>query len=219
MSIWDRPPEIRRVLAKPREERTPEDCAVVIEWIHREERDEPADDQTGPGRKKRPDEPRRPRLDELLRGGALVLRPLVNDPRQEAEDAWQGFCVQQLVETILRSDPERGDEFHAFLKFRFHRHCWQRRARSRKESSLPSGDLVEPSPPVGAEIEREEFVRKCLERLRPRERDAIRMVYFDERPLKEVAAELGMTLAYFYVFLHTVRRELREDLEREGIGP
>lgn len=70
----------------------------------------------------------------------------------------------------------------------------------------------------GAEVERADEsanVRRAMERLAAREREIIRLVYFDELNGAQLAATLGCTPNNAYVRLHRALKKLKTILESE----
>ena len=73
---------------------------------------------------------------------------------------------------------------------------------------LPS-DTALPEEEVIAESRRE-VMRKCLDKLSPKERTAVLMFYLEERPLEDIARVLSCGLAGAKSRIHRARHRLRE---------
>lgn len=89
----------------------------------------------------------------------------------------------------------------------------------RKRSTRPAVELDEihelPADTATPEEEmiaesRREVMRKCLDKLSPKERTAVLMFYLEERPLDEIAHVLGCGLAGAKSRVHRARHRLKE---------
>jgi RNA polymerase sigma-70 factor (ECF subfamily) len=90
--------------------------------------------------------------------------------------------------------------------------------RSQDQVGSRDGDLGGAEDPQGV-VERNErisAVRAGIDRLAPRDREIIRLAFFDELEPIEIAAVLNCTINNTYVRLHRALKHLRTVLESEG---
>ncbi len=59
-------------------------------------------------------------------------------------------------------------------------------------------------------------IKGCLERLGARARELVRLRYFENRPLREIAAREGQSLNHVSVTLFRLRQQLAQCLEQRG---
>lgn len=204
------PPDIDVILDKPGREWMFEERDFVKLWLH---------------------EP--PQLRELL----LVARHHLGSgtTREDAEDAWGNFFLNQLDSVIDGYDPARGLRFWRYLLFCFKRFCHDEGGAIRKvgRRAFP---LVQGETDEGDEIQlelvddklsnnplwlaqQEEFLRalnKALEKLNSQRRSVFVLCDCEGRSYKEAAETLGVPLGTIKGTLHRARRQLREHLLKEG---
>ncbi len=135
---------------------------------------------------------------------------------QLADDICQETFARVL--DAIRSDrlqnPERLGAFILSIcdhvLFEFHR----------QEGKFPAGEMADfPDHRVSPDralltAERLRIVRSILQELSPKDRQALRMVFFEERDSDEVSRALGVTPDYLRVVLHRARLRLRTKLEK-----
>jgi RNA polymerase sigma factor (sigma-70 family) len=127
----------------------------------------------------------------------------------------------KIYKAHARFDPSR--EFAAWAR-RIATHValdWLRARRP--ENSMPAeyfAELASPSendPAVSEEVRRKTAL--AFERLPPRLRVAAILAVVEERPHKEVAEALGISVTAVKVRVFRALRLLRKDLQRQGITP
>ena len=131
---------MERIFSKPGRKWTPRERQSVIDWLNKD-----------------------PQLHYLLRFGLFKLGPKAS--AQNAEDAWQDFCLEKLSMRIDRYDPGKGRPFFYYLVYlgkqnwdSFENFCLKKRKKIEKElASLE--DLV-----VRRASQRDEVVRARLQR-------------------------------------------------------
>jgi len=82
-------------------------------------------------------------------------------------------------------------------------------------AAVPAADAGDPA--IHAEIRRE--VALAFGHLPPKLRVAAVLAVIEERPQKEVADALGITVASVKLRVFRAMRKLRSDLEQQGIKP
>lgn len=94
---------------------------------------------------------------------------------------------------------------------------WMKRQRPEAELKveLPARETGDPA--VSAEIRG--AIAKAFERLAPKLRIAAVLAVVEERPHKEVAEALGISVVAVKVRVHRALHQLRRELERQGIKP
>ena len=99
---------------------------------------------------------------------------------------------------------------------------WKRRGRRRAEREEHDLDAIPPEPPIAAtlveDVEREQIVRDAVAGLPPRCREMIRMLFFEQPPLKyqEVAERLGLATGSIGFIRGRCLRRLQRALEKDG---
>jgi RNA polymerase sigma factor (sigma-70 family) len=104
------------------------------------------------------------------------------------------------------------------------RHYWRRRARQEHVEGKSINDLVShPEVANFEQVERKILVRFLLERLRPRQREVLRLHYFEGLTAPEIANKLDTTPAYAGKLigkaLARVRALYREWHQPHHVGP
>lgn len=145
---------------------------------------------------------------------AWILRIVRNAAEAEdltVETFWRIFCAR------ARFDPRRG--FEPWARRIATRVALDRLRRRRPETELPD-DFAAPQefdPGVRAEIRLR--IAQAFARLPARLRIAALLAVVEERPHKEVAEALGISVAAVKVRVFRALRLLRKDLEHQGITP
>ncbi len=141
----------------------------------------------------------------VLRGFVMAMMP----GSAEVDDV-----VQEVNVLIWRKRHEftLGTDFKAWLltvaKFQV-RNAW-RKQRNRRESPVPE-EVIDLLLDQGIESAtrhvrpRHEVLWECLERLRPTDRGLILRRYFDDRKVRDLAAELGRSADSVKMSLHRIR--------------
>jgi len=143
--------------------------------------------------------------------------------------------AQDVFLSAFRSlDTYRGRQpfEHWLMRIALRRCCdyWRGRERNR-ESTGPAMDEDGPDwmELVSRDLSREEFdrgraredaietVQAVLARLDPEDRALVEGIYFEDRPLRELAAALNWSLAKVKVRAHRARRKLRAMLEEKTV--
>ncbi|MBI2373008.1 MAG: sigma-70 family RNA polymerase sigma factor [Deltaproteobacteria bacterium] len=74
-----------------------------------------------------------------------------------------------------------------------------RRSRRLARIAIIRGDTIDPGPEVAIDrIERGERLTQAIARLPERERELVELFFFEAQPAREVAAQMGITLATVY---------------------
>ena len=209
MDIWDFPPDIAAIFAKPRDERTTQDSFLVLEWI---ERPEPVAAEGQEGEKPRiaarghPDRAihHRPRKE-------YVLSPVRSIQPDDIEDDWSAYTqgrVDRVVDPRIHATrfhravtnyvPNRkgGRRFSSWLKFCFGRFANEREKRRnlREEEQWPDNGGLGFDPPddrsdsnrcdLGTDSKRDRLYADlwCVVGTLPeRDRRAIEAAHFDNQ--------------------------------------
>jgi RNA polymerase sigma factor (sigma-70 family) len=99
---------------------------------------------------------------------------------------------------------------------------WKKRGRRRAEREDHDLDAIPPEPPIAAtlveDVEREQIVRDAVAGLPPRCREMIRMLFFEQPPLRyqEVAQQLGLATGSIGFIRGRCLRRLQRALEKDG---
>ena len=142
------------------------------------------------------------------------------------------FVAQEVFVSAFRSlglyEPDRPFE-HWLLRIARRRCCdyWRKRRRNRETSNTALSDeqfewLERASAGVSQDVfkqdgrraETVEVVQHALGQLGPEDRTLIECIYFEELPLKEVAATLNWSLPKVKVRAFRARQKLRQIIER-----
>ena len=118
----------------------------------------------------------------------------------EREDLYQeSYCL--LVKALEHYDQEKGVPFEAYYKMVLYR--WGKKYRQKKRDYLMEdedlqgyGEGIDQSEDVLQKVIHQEVcqrLEKGLKRLKPSECFVIRKFYLEEKPLGEIASELGIT--------------------------
>jgi RNA polymerase sigma-70 factor (ECF subfamily) len=149
-----------------------------------------------------------------LRGYVMAMMPGSPDVDDVVQD------VNVLV-WRKRAEYEPGTDFKAWIltvaKFQV-MGAWRDQKR-RKESVLPEEVLVKlldegVEASRSAKVPRHEVLWECLETLRPADRGLILRRYFDGRPIKNLAGELGRGADSVKMSLHRIRSALAQCVTR-----
>lgn len=132
----------------------------------------------------------------------------------DAEDVLQTGLLKALQHgPALRDDTRLTAWFYRILRHAVIDHIRSRQAARAREHawSLDPGLTDEPS------AQDERALCRCLEpllsSLKPKQADLLRLVEFNDRPVAEAAASLGISANTASVTLHRARRQLRQQLE------
>ena len=130
--------------------------------------------------------------------------------RAAAEDVLQAAYVRALE----KAGTIRDEESAVAWFYRLLRNALVDRARRPSERSATLADGPEPIAPDELRAEVCACMRRLLPSLKPEYADILRRVDLEERPLGEVARELGITPNNAGVRLHRARLALRAELEQ-----
>jgi RNA polymerase sigma factor (sigma-70 family) len=169
-----------------------------------------------------------PQLPRLVRIAGLNLG--YGSTPQDAEEAWQTFCVRDLGKTIDYYDPARGKRFLSYLSMRLAQVCWEQGALIRKRGAVFTPldddqgrrDAASSGPPaVGASPEvalvREESyarLRAEVSALPAIYRVVVELCYFEDQSISEIMQALDLRESAVKVRLFRARQLLRDSLER-----
>jgi RNA polymerase sigma factor (sigma-70 family) len=147
-----------------------------------------------------------------------ILR-IVRNPAAAEELTIETFW--RIYRAHARFEPERGFEPWA-RRIATHAALDWLRAR-RPESGMPPEFLAEVASPLGADpaitAEMRTKIAAAFARLRPVLRVAAILVVVEERPHKEVAEALGISVTAVKLRVFRALRLLRKDLQKQGITP
>ena len=204
------PDNIQRILARPGRDWSLDERNDVVVWLN---------------------EP--PQLGFLARIAAFKLG--LSATAQDAEDAWQDYCVKVLLRTLIaRFDPALSP-FQAYLLLSLKQFCQRRglalgqaRDRERPLERPLGGDVVEinlvdPSErpddtiqhaeEVREEARRHRQVRRCVDSLPEPYRTLIVRHYFGEESLVAIARSFHVMSCTVRVRVHRARRKLKRCME------
>lgn len=143
-----------------------------------------------------------------------LLRMVRNVPAAEeltVETFWR------LYQAHARFDPERGFEPWARRIAAHTAIDWMR--AQRREVALTTDVAARPGDDPALSDEMRRATAAAFGRLAPKLRIAAVLAVVEERPHKEVAEALGISVAAVKVRVHRALRQLRRDLERQGMTP
>jgi RNA polymerase sigma-70 factor (ECF subfamily) len=143
---------------------------------------------------------------------AFIARRVGN--REDAEDILQAALAKSLEKGgSLRRGEAVVAWFYRLLRNAITDHYRRRHARLKAHARLPADSVVDPGFDRGLERNACTCVLGQVEDLKPEYAEILRHVEIAERPLGEVARELGITANAARVRLHRARRALRQRLE------
>jgi RNA polymerase sigma factor (sigma-70 family) len=156
-----------------------------------------------------------PELEKLVESKKTFLRFLEKrvGNRADAEDILQSAMIEAMEKLdTLREDDRLFAWFYALLRHRIIDRFRRRDAARRAHASAAgrTETVLEPEAELFDTTCR--CVNDVLEALKPDQRDLLREVYVDERPVAEVAASIGATRNHAGVKLHRARAALRQAL-------
>ena len=143
-----------------------------------------------------------------------LLRIVRNVPAAEdltVETFWR------LYQAHARFDPERGFEPWARRIATHAAFDWMR--AQRREVELTVDVAAQPGGDPAATDEIRRATAEAFGRLAPKLRIAVVLAVVEERPHKEVADALGISVGAVKVRVHRALRQLRRDLEKQGMKP
>jgi RNA polymerase sigma factor (sigma-70 family) len=195
--------EVDRIFDKPGREWSDEEYNRVCEWLFNNRQ-----------------------LQQLLAYALIILGD--GATAENAEDAWSEFCVRRLsMIAHFHYDPGRGLRFWEYLLFCFKNFCqtngeelrkrWRREQPivlyPRQEGGIIEFKLSDSATSSHEALEQAETMR-CLQesinKLDHKYRDVLIKHYFEEKPIKELAEELDISLSTVKVRLYRARRMLKE---------
>lgn len=199
------PSEIERIFDKPGRKWSPNEKLVIKTWLNVE-----------------------PQLSYLL--GFIFRRLRASTNEQDAEEAWQDFCVPEKdLDWVIKSyDPSEGRRFWNYLLFWLDRYSWRRNQRNQRrhpgamqeefDESKHTDRRLARSPEQEAEArEAGAVLLRCLEIMNDNDRLILEKRYLEEKSISEIAKELGIREEVLKVRLHRAKLKLREYLRREGV--
>ena len=204
------PDNIQRILARPGRDWSLDERNDVVVWLNQP-----------------------PQIGFLARIAAFKLG--LSATAQDAEDAWQDYCVKVLLRTLIaRFDPTLSP-FQAYLLLSLKQFCQRRglalgqaRDRERPLERQVGGDVVEinlvdpserPDDTIQhAEEGREEArrhrqLRRCVDSLADPYRTLIVRHYFGEQSLVAIGRSFHVTAGTVRVRVHRARRKLKRCME------
>lgn len=135
--------------------------------------------------------------------------------REDAEDAFQDFCVK-----VVRAaqSPDDGGKIDAWLRRvlrntltdYYRRRATRQRAEAAYEHEAPKSIGEVDADPDDRPCH---CVRELVPTLRPDYAEIVRRADLDEEPREQIAADLGLTANNIGVRLHRARRALKEKIE------
>lgn len=140
---------------------------------------------------------------------------------EDCADIFQMVCLDLFTELPKLRKPDALRSWlisvtaHASLR-------WKKRGRRRAEREEHDLDAIPPEPAIAAtlveEIEREQIVRDAVAGLPARCREMIRMLFFEQPPLRyqEVAQRLGLATGSIGFIRGRCLRRLERALEKDG---
>lgn len=159
-------------------------------------------------------------LMERHAGRLIGLAHRVTGSAQDADDVVQEAFAKVWVQAG-RWRPDGGARFSTWIYRVVLNLCIDRR-RKRKMSSLDeAGDPADPGPGGFDQVsagQRAELVRRALERLPERQREALALYYFGDMTAPEAAAKLSLSLSAFEALLFRGRQSLKTSLRRLGVA-
>jgi len=201
-------PDLERVFDKPGVAWSPAERAMVMTWLNVP-----------------------PQLPRLVRIAVLNLGP--GSTAEDAEEAWQTFCVHDLGKTIDYYDPARGKRFLSYLCMRLEQVCWEKGDLIRRRGAVfrpldddqGRPDAASSGPPAdGASPEVALVLMESSDRLRAEVkalpaiyRVVVVLRYFEDQSVSEIMQALGLEESAVKVRLFRARQLLRHSLER-GMG-
>ena len=156
-------------------------------------------------------------IDEFYKPLTLYLNTYLrnmDDAEEEAENTFVALAIKRPV-FYGRSG------FKTWL-FSIGRNLAVDRLRSKPKNAhlsidecydLPSGEYVEDAYLL---TEDKEAVRKAMERLKPKYRQVLHLVYFEDMDCNEIAQVTGKSRTGVYHLLERAKASLKKELEKEG---
>jgi RNA polymerase sigma factor (sigma-70 family) len=140
--------------------------------------------------------------------------------REDAADMFQAVCLELFTELprLRNTDNLRAWLMTVTAHQAFHWKRKQQRQAGREVEGLAEDSLPPLPPALAWEVEREQMVREAVDRLPPRCREMIRMLFFEQpaRPYAEVAARLGLATGSIGFTRSRCLKRLQRILEELG---
>jgi RNA polymerase sigma-70 factor (ECF subfamily) len=166
-------------------------------------------------------------LEQLVRAHQARLRSYVYSRTGSAETA--DDLVQEVFlvafERLDRFDPSRpaGPWLWGIARneLREHWRAVERTSSAARLEALAAARQLrqdETAPPESALSDRLGDLRACLEKLPPRSRDLVRLLYTEHLSCEQVAERWREGATLVRVAIHRIRRALRKCVETRGIG-
>jgi len=147
------------------------------------------------------------------------VRAIVLDP-DLAEDTLQDLSVE-IVKSWERFDAAR--PFAHWARGIARRVALANLRRARRRPALLDGEVLDA---IGARIDacgsqtaletRKDVLRKCVERLPGKNRELVRLRYFENHPYEEIARKVERSVDALYTAFNRIHRALLDCIEREG---
>jgi RNA polymerase sigma factor (sigma-70 family) len=144
--------------------------------------------------------------------------------REDAADIFQDVCIGLLTELPKLREPRALPKWLIQVTSRkcFHWRHKHSRMQSSDQSESQTAELQ--VPPEMIEIvrhaEQEQLVRDAMDRLPPRCRRLVEMLFFEDppKPYREVASELGIAVGSIGLMRHRCIEQLRKTLGQVGVS-
>jgi RNA polymerase sigma factor (sigma-70 family) len=139
---------------------------------------------------------------------------------QDAADIFQAVCLDLFHELPKLRQPDALASW--LIRVTTHKcYHWKRRQSARDDNSRADRELeseAEPASDSLAALEREQMVREALERLTPRGRRMMELLFFEHPPLgyDEVARRLGLAKGSIGFIRGRCLKQLKRILEEKG---
>ena len=160
--------------------------------------------------------------DELLVRLGDALTAYLYSYLQDWHDA-ENLMIEAFARIMVKKPQIRGGSFKAYL-YKTARNLAARHYQKKMklqtvsidslQTDLPSGNLPEEDT---LREERKQALYRCMERVAPDLREVLRLLYFEEMSYEEAASVFGVTRKRIDHLAERARRELRKELEKEGI--
>lgn len=149
---------------------------------------------------------------------SVLLRYRLSE--EDAADLFQAVCIDlyQELENLREAGALRGWLARVAANKCFHhkRKAGQRQYEPLAEDAAQEGTET---PEWLEEIERDQMVREAVERLKPRCREMLRLLFYEDppRPYEEVARKLGLATGSIGFIRGRCLKSLADELEKAGL--